>query len=313
MPSPTKLNKNSQIPGTKYVEDFSFQCGNIVPVFDVVTHHGLNQLLGNAKYNNQAYGDVLYRGQCKIYDTVMPGLLRGEKKVGKSIKNLNSLIDTVISDRSLISSIGLSGAGNDEDRDKVEGLLQHYGVTTRNIDLVDNHWVALWMGLHKFVTTKQINKYGHYSKRIIDLPAVINSATDSTNIDQYQYILLMAIPCGAGVSLNGISNSDGFITVDLRRALPSVFLRPHAQHGIVVKKTGKDGNIADFYDLASQVVGILRFRIDIVDSWLGHGELLSMDNLFPPAALDQGYEVLLENASMIKNSNLVGCEITRYY
>ena len=32
----------------------------------------------------------------------------------------------------------------------IEALLQHYVGRTRFLDVVDNHWIALWMGLHKF-------------------------------------------------------------------------------------------------------------------------------------------------------------------
>ena len=48
------------------------------------------------------------------------------------------------------------------------------------------------------------------------------------------------------------------------------------------------------YDMASQVIGILRIRIDNVDQWLGNGQLLSQDNLFPNAMNDYGYDLLLQ-------------------
>lgn len=69
-------------------------------------------------------------------------------------------------------------------------------------------------------------------------------------------------------------------------------MRPHAQHAYVIKV--RDKVKADEYDLASQVVGIIKIRVDKADEWLGNGTLLTQSNLFPPPAIDQGYYTLLE-------------------
>ena len=47
--------------------------------------------------------------------------------------------------------------------------------------------------------------------------------------------------------------TDNFVEVDLRKALPSIYLRTHAQHTLVVRKRDKQ-NIkakADYYDMSS--------------------------------------------------------------
>ena len=46
--------------------------------------------------------------------------------------------------------------------------------------------------------------------------------------------------------------------------------------------------------MASQVIGILRIRIDLADQWLGEGQLLSQANLFPSPMNDYGYDLLLQ-------------------
>ena len=49
------------IAGTTYISDHHFTNGHTVPVFDVSTHHALNQIIGYMKYINRDYGTVYYR------------------------------------------------------------------------------------------------------------------------------------------------------------------------------------------------------------------------------------------------------------
>lgn len=90
--------------------------------------------------------------------------------------------------------------------------------------------------------------------------------------------------------------------IDLRQALPSYFLRPHAQHGLVVKKRSINNTDMSQFDLADSVVGILKIRIDISNGWLGNGQLLKQDNLFPPPAFDHGYDLLLQKQNIFRGS-----------
>ncbi len=73
---PKKLSPKSSISRTRYVNDYVFECGNSVPIYDVTTMHGLNQILSHAKFNNREFGDVLYRGQAALYDSLTPSLFR---------------------------------------------------------------------------------------------------------------------------------------------------------------------------------------------------------------------------------------------
>lgn len=77
-------------------------------------------------------------------------------------------------------------------------------------------------------------------------------------------------------------------TIDLRKALPSTFLRPCSQHGWVVR--GKDVS----YDFDSQISCVIRVNIDLAKEMLGSGTLLSQENFFPDETIDQGYNILLE-------------------
>ena len=62
----------------------------------------------------------------------------------------------------------------------------------------------------------------------------------------------------------------------------------------MVRKKVHPDKFADDYDLASEVIGILRIRIDRATNWLGNGQLLSQDNLFPSPMNDYGYDLLLQ-------------------
>ena len=182
-------------------------------------------------------------------------------------------------------------ANNQPHRELIlEGLLQHYGIRTHFIDVVDNHWIALWFGLYETKKIKSINSYICYTKRTTD--------KYKSDEDMYQYLILIA-------SNNNITNlyklniKSETVTIDLRANLPSTFLRPHAQHGLVIRKLR--GNESDGYDMAKYVVGIIKIHIKCAEEWLGNGTLLTVNNLFPSPAYDLGYDLLLNRADLFNN------------
>ena len=65
----------------------------------------------------------------------------------------------------------------DNPRLVAEAMLQHYGYSTHFIDLVDNHWIALWFGLNKFRTIKNLSEYCLYEKRVVN-PIELLSANE---------------------------------------------------------------------------------------------------------------------------------------
>lgn len=70
-------------------------------------------------------------------------------------------------------SLKLTGDPQELARNKVEGLLQHYGVKTHYVDLADNHWIALWMGLNQIERIKKIGEYYHYVEREIPVKCLV--------------------------------------------------------------------------------------------------------------------------------------------
>lgn len=306
---PLILKKEYRTPGTHFVKEFTFNCGNTVPIFEIDNYHGLNQLLGHAKFNNRNYGNVYYRGECHMHNSLIPSLYRKIKNLSKAAKKLNDLVEMIKADPSMINEFKLKNTRISlrEDKAKVEGALQHYGIPTGFIDIVDNHWIALWMGLYKNIKIKKINEYYYYEKREIPLVDMANGRP-CVEDELYQYIILIAVPFPETSNNNGVGISDSIIEVDLRKAISSVFLRPHAQHGLVVKKVNHLGTIEGF-DLATEAIGILRIRIDKVATWLGNGELLSQKNLFPAPAFDTGYGILLSRNDIFDQTDF---QIAKY-
>ena len=331
---PVILTEKSDFYGVKLVQLFSFLNGSQVPMYDVSTVSGLNQLIGFAKFINRDYGEVYYRGVNKVFNTVLPSLMR-RRKSGEA-KDLTGLVNRLYSIEKFRDTLKIQlpnirkirkehgdnatnvikAAINRCNKNVIEGVLQHYSGSTRFLDIVDNHWVALWMGLYQHEDLGKGYSYCRYKKRII--PQVeylerittrfsgnsitnLSTAMEITNalsvskeeLDQYyMYLLLIAAPNDMQEQVPGVYEDDDFVLVDLRKALPSFFVRPHAQHAYVIKT--RDKKTAGEYDLSSQVVGIIRIRVDKADEWLGNGTLLTQSNLFPPPAIDSGYDTLLD-------------------
>lgn len=300
------ITSETRINGTKYIKDHTFASGHKVCIFEAETYHGLTQLLGKAKFVNKEYGMVMYRGECKLHDNVLPSLFRGRSNVGGAVASVNTIKNRIIKDPKLSNFIKISDTP-DNHNDQLEGLLQHYGVKTRYIDVVDNHWVALWMGLYECQEYNLGGKYYRYQKREIPVVDLLDQVCkDSANImteDKYfQYILLIALPYPSEYE-NGIRTHKNYKIIDLRQAVPSTFLRPHAQHGIVVRKAGKGNDKVYDYDFANDVVCIIRIRIDRANQWLGNGQLMTQDSLFPAPAFDHGYSILLQRKDLFENTS----------
>lgn len=162
--------------------------------------------------------------------------------------------------------------------------MQHYGIRTTWIDLVDNIWVALWFSLMDCYSESG-GAFLHFDPR---RPAE----------NEFGYILLVS------VEESGKGRRKGFLlgrrteTVDLRVAAPSIFIRPHAQHGLLFRPIAaspqSDGAVRPL-DYSSFIRGIVRFSVEDGIRWLGTGEAHSVRGLFPPPFYDSGYKILLNS------------------
>lgn len=290
-----QIIKDISSPYIAKVGTHRFANGHEVGLFDVSDYRALNQLIGYAKFLNTDYGDVYYRGEVELHDTLLPSISR-KAGCANYERALNDVINKTVQDDRFAKTAKLLGfKGRRNPRLVAEAMLQHYGYSTHFIDVVDNHWIALWFGLNKFRTIKNLSEYCLYEKRVVN-PIELLSTNEDTKNDIYQYMILVAVDNNAAPVERGIYIGNDIITIDLRSSLPSVFLRPHAQHGLVVRRnTHQTG---ESFDVASNVIAVVRLRIDHVSSWIGEGSLLSNQNLFPSPAYDYGYELLLQRTDL---------------
>lgn len=168
----------------------------------------------------------------------------------------------------------------------VEPLLQHYGVRTTWIDLVDNVWVALWFACHRARAIGKAGKYLFFDKR---LPRREDAGKS------FAYIVLVATDAVDNSLVPGLWQGPTSELVDLRVGTPSYFVRPHAQHGVLFRlRRGPEPHETHYQ---SAVAGVI--RVDLADAldWLGEGRLLDIHALFPPPYYDLSYRILLEDLS----------------
>ena len=247
-------------------------------VYHVHDPHALVQAAGYLKHihgcNDAEH--IFFRGEAKLYGTLPPTLFRGvSTHAGQSRKIglLNSALATARSKNKVFNSL---------DQFAHEPLLQHYGLKTSWIDLVDNIWVALWFACHKAYSTGSLGEYLHFEQR-----------TESKDPGGFAYILLVAADSKrAQGSPAGVVIGKKTELIDLRVTAPSIFLRPHAQHGLLMRVRGD--TVMRPIDYSPQIRGIIRIGLGDALEWLGQGKMLGVHALFPPPFYDRGYDILLQ-------------------
>lgn len=275
----SKLDKHklacSTIPNTEIIENKDLD----TTILHVNNEHALTQAIGYLKFINKDNFNILYRGQASLHSTLLPSLFRvGEKNpTPATVSKRNGLINTF-----------LDGAGKTLFERGIpqyayEPLLQHYGIKTRWIDLVDNHWVALWFAAHIFYSTPN-QKNVHFERRLLQ------NNTD----DNYAYILLIAVPkFWMNYAYPGLYEDNSAKLIDLRVACPSNYIRPHAQHGYLLYQKAPNP------DLSGRLAGIIRLPLQLANDLIGRGGLISGTALFPPPYYDCGYSFLLQQQEKI--------------
>lgn len=272
-----------KIPGCTFTEDKNSKCD----VYHVNSPHALAQAAGYFKYmSGKNSASIFYRGQRQVYQSLSPTLFR-------HVKGQKAQSDRIRAARETYHEI----ARRNEIFDKVpseaqEPILQHYGLKTSWLDLVDNVWIALWFACHNARTTGKYEKYLHFERR--DYIADLNP---------YAYILLIEAPNTLSHPyVPGLYRDKDAELVDLRVAAPSVFLLPHAQHGVLFRLRGD--RVRRPVDYKSKIRGIIRTELRQALAWLGSGDLTGTHSLFPPAYYDKGYGILLTDP--FPGSDLLG-------
>jgi hypothetical protein len=243
-------------------------------VFHVTSPHAFMQACGYLKFifGKESPCRILYRGQANLYKSVHPTLYRDVRS-----QDLKSKRDQLLKAYVLLAQTNLS----DVPTHAQEPLLQHYGIKTRWLDVVDNAWVALWFACHEAKVSGSSEKFLRFDKR------------GASKGKPYAYVILLradeALP---DPKKPGLIETQRTALIDLRVATPSIFIRPHSQHALLMRRSkGLDHHNTDYSDL---VVGIIRIDLEQALTWLGEGTLLATKSLFPPPHYDYGYRRLLD-------------------
>jgi FRG domain-containing protein len=265
MPSFEKLT----IRGADYMKD---TCGQ--HVLHVDNPHALIQAIGYLKFRAKSYERVFLRGQSRLYETLSPSLYRGINSTAgqsKRHKILNQTIEVFRKECSVFE--GFPEYAH-------EALLQHYGIHTTWIDVVDNVWVALWFSAYQAFTEGKNGEFLHFDQRIPDYE------------NRFGYILLLSVNDDRRSKARmGMMLGRETELIDLRIAAPSLFLRPHSQHGLLLRAKGtQKGRILDY---SNSVKGVIRYNLIDAIKWLGEGNMVGVRGLFPPPYYDPGYRILL--------------------
>ena len=225
---------------------------------------------------------IFYRGQNRLYGKLNPSAYR----VGDHSKDVEDCINCVLK---LPPFNGLEIS-----REAIEGLIQQYGGVSRWIDVVDNIWIALWFACHRVWVAKDIAEtkkakkyigsgmqYVHYERRVPELEKEEN---------RFAYVVLIGVEENLAMQSPGFYKSERDELLNLRQALPSQFIRPHAQHGWLIRRRKGTGFGKD---LKSMVHGVIRIPLGIALDWLGNSKAFSVDSIFPPPVFDTGWRDLM--------------------
>lgn len=236
---------------------------------------------------------VFYRGQNKLYgkhhDEMKPSAYRGEDH----LKDVDECVEHVLKLPPFV--------GSEITREAIEGMIQQYGGISRWIDVVDNVWIALWFACHRVWVAKDIAEtddakgykrssmqYVHYERRIPEL---------EKDEHRFAYVVLIGVEEKLELQSPGFYKSERDELLNLRQALPSQFIRPHAQHGCLIRRRKGAGFVKDLKDM---VHGVIRIPLEIALDWLGTSKAFSVDSIFPPPAFDTGWRDLMFRDEMAK-------------
>ena len=268
--------------------------GTGLRVLQVNSLPSLIQAVGYLKYTLNSEGcDVYYRGQNKLYST--PGIARGKylfqasalrgvqtddaaKKSFDRVATKVEILKKMIPPKSLPATC----ADFQHKDDVLEGLLQQYGFDTAWLDVVDNLWVALWFAC--FENDKAIRSDS--TGRPENARAYYHMVLRECVPEEYAYIILLKS------QRSGYALTDSFPltkTLDLRCELPSIFIRPHVQHGLLLKPSEKSK-----YNMADLICGIIRINLKDAIKWMGEGRILTAESMVPPPNYDFGFRCLLD-------------------
>lgn len=238
-----------------------------IPLIEVDDYLALVRICGYFKYN---IGEgILYRGQVNLYPNLQPSIFRSNKQTPKQLENMIKELRNF----GVIDSNKISAKSIPQKDLSTEPTLQHYGIETRWVDLVDSIPHAIFFATNK--CTKSSITTG--------------KSTFVPSISEYGHLYLISTgnrrkPVKPGI--NGIWKTETGLTIcDLRTAKPSRVLRPHAQHGLLIRGAKTE---TDYF---SRVISIIRFKTKLAANWID-GAAFSRETMIPNPTEDPTYAQL---------------------
>lgn len=193
---------------------------------------------------------VYCRGQDKHFNSMRPSLFRapnGRYSVQRLLK----------AEKDLAAELAKASPAKRFQRADLPALLQHYGVRTSWLDVVDNLYVATWFATH--------SRNGH--------------AWIGMRDGEYGWLYFISTH----------SPTSRLTVVDFRDKHHHLSTRPHSQHGLSVTKDGtKWSDTARSLD--EFVAATVRLRCG--SQWRLHGFMASKQYLFPDASEDNTLKLL---------------------
>lgn len=203
--------------------------------------------------------EVYLRGQTEDFAGMFPGLYRETASSSEKDNRWRAYL-------AALERLGGVITLNRFRRNNLGALLQHYGLRTPWLDVVDNIYVALWFSQHG-----------------------VNKSNDATSFIRRQE--------GNGwIYLISTRGHKPFLhCVDLRKRHSSLSVRPHVQHGVSLARQSDADEKRYGSDFERYLVGRVRFSLG--SQWLMDGALATAEFMFPSPELDHSALVLQDPAA----------------
>ncbi len=277
----------------------------------------------------QLYPDTDKKGNYRF----MPSALRKARKqvtIEKEIARIQAEVDAFQK-----LDAASKNPGN-YSRAVIEAVLQQYGIPSRWIDAVDNIWIALWFACYQAKSTfsLKLDETPDSAKldetpdgsKVNETPDAKKSAKKQKDLERtrsfthmvrrspraekpsqrFAFILLLEGEAFAAADdpkkkqkeddFQKENIEDKVELIDLRKELASHYIRPHAQHGLLIRTH-------NYQNMASLIQGVIRIDLEDALEWLGEGRILLPECIFPPPNYDTGFQWLLENERTITQAS----------
>lgn len=208
--------------------------------------------------NSERGYEVYLRGQSRQFPGMLPGLYRGSTNSGDRDLRWTAY-------KAMLNAFREILPGGRFHRNNPGALLQHYGIRTPWLDLVDNIYVALWFASHDCIATSE------------------STAAFRKRDEGHGWVYLVS---------NHAPGRPPLTVIDLRKQHSSLSVRPHAQHALSIARQTDVAQHRFGSDFSHYVCGIVRFPLG--RRWSLGGSMAQPQYMFPNHHLDSSLSILSE-------------------